>query len=490
MRNLIKIGFKKVAHGLLVVVAIAVLNAIITSYIINENKKAITKMTNVINPYVEALEEFNLLVTESKMYATNWVYLQSSIKDKDNLMELHDKKYPLIKRKLSRCLEQVNNVSESENLAEVFKQFEQLLLIEKSIMGNLASFDDYENPSKKFMAEDIIETEVLPRTESIQTQLKEIVKYNHDNAEQVKNDMVASFNQLISVVMTVSIGLFVVVLLASWFISNSIRVPVLKMKEIVSLLGRGELPEGKLKVSDDVIGEMISSVNALSENFAKTTVFANEIGRGHLSAEFTPLSEKDTLGNALIDMRNSLKVYSEDLEGKVRERTREVSEKSEKLEIAYSEIRDSINYAKRIQEAILPSRNLISSVFKQSFIFYKPKDIVSGDFYWFAEKGNQAFIAAVDCTGHGVPGALMTVIGNSLLNQVVNITDVMEPAEILTQLDIKVRETLKQHGQENTNDGMDVALCRYDIAKNEITFSGAKLSMYLFSDKKLIELKG
>src|SRR6185369_6940956 len=133
--------------------------------------------------------------------------------------------------------------------------------------------------------------------------------------------------------------------------------------------------------------------------------------------------------------------YSVDMETKVAERTAEVREKSVKLEMAYKEIRDSINYAKRIQESILPADEMIHNVFGDSFIFYKPKDIVCGDFYWFAQRGDEALIAAVDCTGHGVPGALMTVIGNSLLNQIMAGTDTTDPASILTQLDKKLLET-------------------------------------------------
>jgi serine phosphatase RsbU (regulator of sigma subunit) len=178
------------------------------------------------------------------------------------------------------------------------------------------------------------------------------------------------------------------------------------------------------------------------------------------------------------------------MEQQVRERTYEVLEKGRKLEIAYKEINDSINYAKRIQESILPNTDMITEVFANSFIYYKPKAIVCGDFYWFGRQGDDAVIAAVDCTGHGVPGALMTVIGNSLLNQIVTSTGVTSPSNILTQLDKKLHETLKQHGNIVTNDGMDAAVCRFKISKNEITFAGAKRPLYVFKQGELIEIKG
>lgn len=488
--SLIKTGFKKVAIGLAIVIMMAIANIVVVWFIIQENKSTITRITEITNPYLETLEEFNVLVTESKMLVTNWVYLKNSDSDKQNLIALHKERYPEIKKRLNNYLLLLNNKENSDTLNIIFREFEKLLHIEKNVMSSLVSFDDYENPIKKFTAEDIIETEVLVRTAQLQKQLKSVTYKTREDAEKAKEIMVSSFNRLISVTLGIGFGLLLIVILASAFISRSISEPVTKIKNIVTKLGKGELPEEKLKISADVIGEMISSVNALSENFSKTTLFANEIERGNFAAEFVPLSNKDKLGNALIGMRNSLKSYSENMEQKVAERTHEVSEKNAKLEVAYGEIRDSINYAKRIQEAILPASELITNAFPDSFIFYKPKDIVSGDFYWYSDKGEYAIIGVIDCTGHGVPGALMTVVGNSLLNQIVNGMNITEPAEILNLLDKKVKETLTQHGQQNTHDGMDAVICKYNKAKNEITFSGAKRPLLLFRNKMPVEYKG
>ncbi|MGZ4044503.1 MAG: PP2C family protein-serine/threonine phosphatase, partial [Bacteroidia bacterium] len=117
-------------------------------------------------------------------------------------------------------------------------------------------------------------------------------------------------------------------------------------------------------------------------------------------------------------------------------------------------------------------------------------DVVCGDFYWFGQQGDEAVIAAIDCTGHGVPGALMTVIGNSLLNQIVTSTGITSPSNILTQLDKKLHETLKQHGNIITNDGMDAAVVRYKLSKSEVTFAGAKRPLYMIKKGELIEIKG
>ncbi|HEV7230495.1 MAG TPA: SpoIIE family protein phosphatase [Bacteroidia bacterium] len=488
--NSVSTGFRKVTVGFLFVIAIISLNVVVSYMILRQSNSTISRMTEVLNPYMEKMEEFNLLVTESKMFSTNWVYLQNSTDDKKNLLALHETQYPSLKKTLNEYLELLNKKADKDSMEAVFGKFEDLLQIEKKIMAELVTFEDYENPKKKFIAEDLVESEVLPRTDDVMHSLKSTIRRNREEAVQVRNELIASFNKLLVISLSVSIGLFLLIILAAMFITSAIRKPVQRMREIVMQLGKGELPEHQIPVTRDVIGEMAESVNRLSESFTKTSIFASQIGKGNLSVGYERLGEKDMLGNALIQMRDSLKVYSENLEEKVRERTQEVIEKNQKLELAYREIRDSIHYAKRIQEAILPANQVIHKTFEDAFIFYRPKDIVCGDFYWFAQKGDEVVMAAIDCTGHGVPGALMTVIGNSILHQIVNFSGITDPAKILNQLDRKLLETLRHSGGAITNDGMDVSVCRYRISKQELTFAGAKRPLYLFKGGELIEIKG
>ena len=483
-------GFPKITFVFILVIFIVIANVCFNYFIIHKNKARIEEMTEVINPYIESLEKFKLIVTESKMYSTNWVYLQNNSDDKNSLDSLHKTHFPQLKKKLDAQMLQLNKKEDADSLVDAFIKFYSLIKVEKEIMTTLVSFDDYENPQKKFKCEELVESEVLPRTQTIMNQLRGLIKRNREEAELVNAEIQKDSSRMTNIMLFASIGLFVFIMLAVSFISGGIREPVLKMKNIVQQLARGELPKEKIIANNDVIGEMVNSVNTLSDSFTQTSVFANEIGKGNLNVHYDKLSENDLLGNALINMRNSLKSYSEDMENQVQERTFEVIEKSAKLKIAYSEIRDSINYAKRIQESILPGEQMVSEVFTNSFIFYRPKDVVCGDFYWFSKIGDEAIIAAVDCTGHGVPGAFMTVIGNSLLNQIVTFSGVTNPATILTQLDQKLHQTLKQHGNIVTNDGMDAAICRYKIGKNEVTFSGAKRPLYLFKKGELIEIKG
>ncbi len=178
---------------------------------------------------------------------------------------------------------------------------------------------------------------------------------------------------------------------------------------------------------------------------------------------------------------NSIKKENKILENKVSERTKELAEKNR-------DITSSIEYAKRIQEAILPSKDLIFSKLKNAFILYKPKDIVSGDFYWFGEKADYKIIAVVDCTGHGVPGAFMSMIGHNLLNQIVSEKGFYDPGKILEELHKGVQAALKQgHNDVDTNDGMDVALMALNTETRECLWAGAFRGLVIISDEGEID---
>jgi len=160
------------------------------------------------------------------------------------------------------------------------------------------------------------------------------------------------------------------------------------------------------------------------------------------------------------------------------------------IEHKHQEIIDSVNYAKRIQEAILPDRAEIQQQLANSFILFKPRDIVSGDFYWFSYKDGKSIIAAVDCTGHGVPGAFMSMIGNTLLNEIVNEKGITEPGPILHRLNEEVNRSLKQTRQDSeSRDGMDVAICSFDFSKMELQYAGANRPLYYIKSGQLEEFK-
>ncbi|WP_338768227.1 PAS domain S-box protein [Bernardetia sp. ABR2-2B] len=155
-------------------------------------------------------------------------------------------------------------------------------------------------------------------------------------------------------------------------------------------------------------------------------------------------------------------------------------------------ISESINYARRIQGAILPESRHLQSIFPDSFIFYKPRDIVSGDFPWYVQKGDDVYIAAVDCTGHGVPGALISLIGYFILNEILSSSQtILSPAQILDRLNKGVAQTLRQDTEGNTKDGMDIALCRINRKQNKVEFAGAHRPLYVLpKEGNLIQIKG
>ncbi|MCK5692733.1 MAG: SpoIIE family protein phosphatase [Bacteroidales bacterium] len=174
------------------------------------------------------------------------------------------------------------------------------------------------------------------------------------------------------------------------------------------------------------------------------------------------------------------------LEGKVMDRTAIVVAQKEELTRKNENITDSIRYAKRIQIAILPEK----SPYPDTFILFKPKDIVSGDFYWFTEVGDKEFFSAVDCTGHGVPGAFMSIIGHNSLTKIVREYGILEPGKILNQLNKEVLETLHQRSDAgDVYDGMDLALACYDRKGKYLEFSGAFNPLYLIRDGELLETK-
>jgi len=154
---------------------------------------------------------------------------------------------------------------------------------------------------------------------------------------------------------------------------------------------------------------------------------------------------------------------------------------TQEIENQQKKIMDSIFYARTIQEAMLPSREIISNKFAEHFVMFKPRDIVSGDFYWFKQINNLIYVIAADCTGHGVPGAFMSMLGISQLNEIINNTEIKQPNEILNELRVRIKKLLHQDQQKRKKlDGMDLALCVIDTATQTLNYSGAYSPLYLY----------
>lgn len=180
-----------------------------------------------------------------------------------------------------------------------------------------------------------------------------------------------------------------------------------------------------------------------------------------------------------------------ELEDKVKERTFEIQAQKEQIEKQNKEIKYSFDYAKKIQSTVLPRNEVFDNLFGEHFIFFKPRDIVSGDFYWISQKDHHIFLTAADCTGHGVPGSLMSMLGITMLHEIVNEKNIIHSDEILNQLRLSIARTLKQEGKiGEQKDGIDMALVIYDTRGRKLEFSGANNPVYIIRNGEMMEYKG
>ncbi len=200
-----------------------------------------------------------------------------------------------------------------------------------------------------------------------------------------------------------------------------------------------------------------------------------------------------------------IEAQREKLEKLVKKRTHELEQANSEIEAQRDlatnqrdqigaqkkEITDSIYYAERIQRSLLPPANIMKKILPEHFILFKPRDIVSGDFYWVTEKADRIYLTAADCTGHGVPGAFMSMLGISFLNEIVNKTEDSGPEEILNQLRKYIIKALKQAGQEGENkDGMDISIVVFDKVQKTLSFAGANNPLYFVRNGEFQEIKG
>lgn len=170
----------------------------------------------------------------------------------------------------------------------------------------------------------------------------------------------------------------------------------------------------------------------------------------------------------------------------------ELDMQREELQIKNKDLTDSLTYARRIQTALLPTVGLINKLIPDHFIFYRPKHIVSGDFYWVSQDGNRLYLAAADCTGHGVPGALMSMIGLEILQKIISESRIEHTDQVLSALNREMEQAFnkEENGMASIKDGIEIGMCIIDMQTRELEFSGAFLPVYIIRDEKLIEIKG
>lgn len=490
---------KKIGTGFGVLILCVIIVFYTTYQTLNSSIKINDNITNVNNPSVASLEDLRLLVVRSKMLIYNWIYYQSNSDhpDKQSLIRLKERDYPFIEK---RIITLSSNWTEKDKkkITEVFKNLNQLFELHEDAKMLLPDWDSYEDPESKFLANFMVGDggDIYTKTNEILYQLNDLIDNQKFESSSVTQSMQTSFSFLKQLFKILGIALVVGGVLIAIFTTRTIVTPVNNLKLILLKLSKGIFPSDRIKERNDEIGEMTNALNRLVTGLKSTKDFANAIGSGQFSTHYEPLSGDDELGYALLKMRDDLVVNERILEQKVIERTAEVvkqkeeiEKQNEKISELYTEVTDSIRYAKRLQEAILPPDDLVKRILPNSFVLYKPKDIVSGDFYWIEEKNGKVYFASVDCTGHGVPGAFMSIVGYNALNNALGKCNT--PAEILDSLNKEISQTLHRNSTTGTTtkDGMDLSLCCFDPKTLELQYSGAFNPLYIIRNNEIEQIK-
>lgn len=502
MKSRFTVG-RRIGFGFAILIVLTLSAFVLTITTIDRSSRINETFTKVYTPSVTALKEFNILIINSKMLIGNWVNIDGYSDDKPKLKKLIKQDYPDLKVRIYKHA-QYWTPDERDALQHIFNLTDNLFERHEEVMHALNTIDAYKEPMTIFTYKDMVfdETsgEIFKETRLVLNLLTKLTSQLQTNTSYKIAEMNNSFSYLHSIVLVLAIGLPILSILTAILTVLSIVKPVDELKKILQKMSLGILPQERIKEREDEIGEMSFALNELVSSMKLTTNFAKEVGSGNFDSYFKPLSQQDSLGLALIKMRENLRANERVLEQKVQERTlqvvnqkKEIETQKQKIEVLFTHVTDSIKYAKRIQEAILPPDEQLKKLLPESFVLYKPKDIVSGDFYWIEQKNDKVLFAVVDCTGHGVPGAFMSIVGYNQLQLVVNKNEDGQPASILNDLNKGIRESLHQgnnYEDSLAKDGMDISFCTYDPSLKQLQFAAAFNPLYLIRDNKLIEIKG
>jgi|GEM_PF-128050 len=454
-------------------------------------------ISNYSAPTLTDLQRLRDNVEESKNLIVRWATIPSYTEhpDKRRLLKIKDTIVPMdIQKSLTNNMDSLSPVVQDSiravfrEIDDLFSQYQEV----QSLFPNLASYDSvFNNMQATFLiAPDGM---MITKAKQVSIRLDRLITEVHDDNDRRTVRMNTAFelaendgSYLIRAILYGLIFIPIIVLIVAVLTARAITKPVRELKGMLIKLGKGIIPEREIKPSNDEIGDMSVAMNKLVKGINHTTEFAHHIGQSNFDYEYQPLSDDDTLGHALLKMRDDLAENERILEQKVIERTEEVvRQKGElegqkmKIEELYKDVTDSIKYAKRLQDSILPPDSVRANLIPNSFVLFKPKDIVSGDFYWMDSTEDKIHIAAVDCTGHGVPGAFMSLVGSNALDIAVQGDSKKGPAEILGELNRVTSESLnKGEGNSKVRDGMDLAMISFNKDFTKMEYSGANNPLY------------
>jgi serine phosphatase RsbU (regulator of sigma subunit) len=494
-----KIGFGFAAVLLTtLVVFFLTYNTLTTGRTIND------KINEQYNPSISALEQLKSFILRSRTSITAWAFHQSreDTKEKMALVEMINDELPAIKYGIDTLSVHWND-SERRRKEKIYKGLNELLFMYSVVQSTLSDMRSYEDPEARFAMINYAEDDglIYAKSTEVMADLNELIADQRRNTTNDSVAMIRAFDTLESYLRYMSVILFLYGVLIATITVRSIVKPVLRLRQLLLGLSKGIIPEKAVVNTGDEIGEMSKALDQLVQGLRRTTEFSRQVGYGNFDVDYEPLSEDDVLGKALLSMRDELKASElrkqeneRILEEKVAERTREVVKQKNKIEKQNQQRKElldnitaSIHYAKNLQDAILPSEEYVSTLLPEHFIFYKPKDIVSGDFYFITSKKNRIIVAAVDCTGHGVPGAFMSLVGHNALSRAVSESTDFDPAEILSKLRQYASKALNRNLQTGSaHDGMDIALCVYEPQTSMLSYSGSFSPLFVVRSGELM----
>ena len=497
------------------ILAVAIL-FVFTRMTLSESRSLGEEIDNQLVPSLNALERMDQTLSESRVYINHWLSNQSRADDEEKVALKR-----VVNQDFGDHLTELKSLDGAwssparRHLDSLETEVGRLNVVYKEIMRLLADFKSYDDPLVVMEAEGYaMEGAELPTmTENVRSRLALLTEIQNASLKDRTSQMDQLGSSLTMYAGRVAWVVVVLGIVLGVIVTRSIVRPVKELKRTLLHMGKGIIPEREVRVTRDEIGDMAVAVNRLAQGLARTQQFSQEVGGGHFDTPYEPLSDDDTLGKSLLQMRSSLAENERELEGKVQERTEELARQKARAEEILGDLQDSISYALRIQEAILPSEQQRREVFHESAVFYQPRDVVSGDFYWFKSVGSRRLVAAIDCTGHGVPGAFMSLVGHNALDRVSKVFT--EPNKVLDNLNAQVLTLLRKDIRsaaasipkellqdltlptETTNDGtyiggqdgMDLGVLAINWESMTAEFSGANNPLYLVREGQLNEYK-
>jgi serine phosphatase RsbU (regulator of sigma subunit) len=493
---------KKIGSGFATLILTTVVLVSLTYMTLSTGRKMNDNINDIYNPSVFALEKLKSDVLRSKTLISMWAGVQSreDTKEKISLKKLLREDIPSVRQNID-SLSYDWTEQERRKKEKIYSSLDDLFKLYYEVQTTLVDIQSYDLPFARFAMVELVEEggKIDQQSQKVLVELNELIDIQRANISVDSDTMITSFDALQVYIMILGFGLLVSGIVIATLTVRSIVVPVKSLRENLLILGKGQFPEDPVRATNDEIGEMGEALDKLVDGLKRTTEFSNDVKVGNFDTEYQPLSDQDTLGIALLEMRRELKKRDEDYRRDLAAATKDINDQKDKIteqnnqrKVLLEDITASIKYASRLQENILPSPQKIKRLLHESFVFFRPKDIVSGDFYFVNEQEGKVVFAAVDCTGHGVPGAFMSLVGHNALNNAIRLNPDLNPASILkdlNKLSLRALNSEKNEAQA-MRDGMDIALCVLDRENNQLEFAGAHNHLYLVRNEKIEVYRG